>query len=62
MASGTATEEIDLYGMLDGYVLNLGFNWVSKEVLGIAKSSSKSEIKKAYHKVGPHLLKHFWIY
>ena len=45
-------EEIDLYGKpifqpCETYVLT------QSEVLGISSSASKSEIKKAYHKVYP---------
>jgi hypothetical protein len=50
MASNGATEEIDLYGKSTKFYPTT--HLMNIEILGLPKSASKSEIKKAYHKVG----------
>ncbi len=50
MASNGATEEVDLYSKqsVRGFIAEL----TRIELLGVSKTATKTEIKKAWHKVG----------
>lgn len=50
------SEEIDLYGQLRIYFYDPVYTHNFAEVLEIERGATKTEIKKAYHKVRPCIL------